>query len=62
MAILTSWKKESKRKRNVDIDTEQLIFDCMKSNLKKKKHWNNLFQEGVVVKYQRKKVLVQDGI
>eukprot|EP00957_Ditylum_brightwellii_P210557 15365107-Ditylum_brightwellii.AAC.1 len=43
-------KKESKRKRNVDVDTEQHIFDFVKSNLKKKKHWNNSFQEGMVAK------------
>eukprot|EP00957_Ditylum_brightwellii_P153514 11684111-Ditylum_brightwellii.AAC.1 len=29
-------KKESKRKQNVDVDTEQVIFDHVKLNLKKK--------------------------
>ena len=52
-------KKESKRKQNVDVDTEQVVFDCVKSNLEKKKHWSNLFQEEVVAKNQRK---IRDGI
>eukprot|EP00957_Ditylum_brightwellii_P192079 14622065-Ditylum_brightwellii.AAC.1 len=39
-------KKESKRKRNVDVDTEQLIFDCTKSNLKKKKTLEQLISGG----------------
>eukprot|EP00957_Ditylum_brightwellii_P059131 4486455-Ditylum_brightwellii.AAC.1 len=59
MAILTSWGKKSKREQNVDVDTKHVIFDCVKSNLKKKNHWSNLFQEEVVAKNQRK---IRDGI
>ena len=39
-------KKESKRKRNVDVDTEQVVIDCVKSNLKKKKTLEQLISGG----------------